>query len=156
VRQTQLHPSISLDPVSKTCKPPHTRIKECQGKRSLNGIMAIISKIWSQSALEHDLSLRCLVLDATPDARARTGACPRTPRALVRASPRSRSPAPLKPPPGVPHLTPCSPSLARRPSLTPASFTPPAITARALDTAANSLQPRPSCICPSVSFASGP
>jgi hypothetical protein len=28
--------------------------------------MAIISKIWSQSALEHDLSLRCLVLDAVP------------------------------------------------------------------------------------------
>jgi hypothetical protein len=40
--------------------------KECQGNRSLNGIMAIISKIWSQSALEHDLSLRCLVLDALP------------------------------------------------------------------------------------------
>jgi hypothetical protein len=30
--------------------------------------MAIISKIWSQSALEHYLSLRCLVLDAVPDA----------------------------------------------------------------------------------------
>jgi hypothetical protein len=28
--------------------------------------MAIISKIWSQSALELDLSLRCLVLDAVP------------------------------------------------------------------------------------------
>jgi hypothetical protein len=28
--------------------------------------MAIISKIWSQSTLEHDLSLRCLVLDAVP------------------------------------------------------------------------------------------
>jgi hypothetical protein len=48
--------------------------------------MAIISKIWSQSALEHDLSLRCLVLDVVPDARARTGARPRTPRVLVRAS----------------------------------------------------------------------
>jgi hypothetical protein len=60
--------------------------------------MATISKIWSQSALELDLSLRCLVLDAVPDARARTGTRQRTPRALVRASPRSRSPAPLKPP----------------------------------------------------------
>jgi hypothetical protein len=40
--------------------------KECQGNRSLNGIMAIIVKIWSQSALELDLSLRCLVLDAVP------------------------------------------------------------------------------------------
>jgi hypothetical protein len=28
--------------------------------------MAIISKIWSQSTLEHDLSLRCLVLDVVP------------------------------------------------------------------------------------------
>jgi hypothetical protein len=28
--------------------------------------MAIIAKIWSQSALEHDLSLRCLMLDAVP------------------------------------------------------------------------------------------
>jgi hypothetical protein len=35
--------------------------------------MAIISKIWGQSALELDLSLRCLVLDVVPDARARTG-----------------------------------------------------------------------------------
>jgi hypothetical protein len=35
--------------------------KECQRKRSLNRIMAIISKIWSQSMLELDLSLRCLV-----------------------------------------------------------------------------------------------
>jgi hypothetical protein len=78
----------------------HTQtIKECQGKRSLNGIMAIISKIWSQSVLEHDISLRCLVLDAVPDARARIGARPRTPRALVRASPRSCLPAHLKPPP---------------------------------------------------------
>jgi hypothetical protein len=45
----------------------HTQTtKECQGKRSLNGIMAIIAKIWSQSVLELDLSLRCLVLDAVP------------------------------------------------------------------------------------------
>jgi hypothetical protein len=35
--------------------------------------MATISKIWGQSALELDLSLRCLMLDAVPDARARTG-----------------------------------------------------------------------------------
>jgi hypothetical protein len=27
VRQTQLHPSISFDPVSKTHKPPHTNDK---------------------------------------------------------------------------------------------------------------------------------
>jgi hypothetical protein len=110
--------------------------------------MAIISKILSQSALEHDLSLCCLVLDAVPDAKARTGARPRTPRVLVRASSRSCSPAPLKPPPGAPHLTLCSPSLARHPSLAPTSFPPLAITARASATAASSLQPRPSCACP--------
>jgi hypothetical protein len=39
--------------------------------------MAIISKIWSQSMLELDLSLRCLVLDVVPGARARTGVLPR-------------------------------------------------------------------------------
>jgi hypothetical protein len=49
--------------------------------------MTIISKIWSQSVLELDLSLRCLVLDAMPGARVRTGVRPRTPRALVRAPP---------------------------------------------------------------------
>jgi hypothetical protein len=118
--------------------------------------MDIISKIWSQSTLEHDLSLRCLVLDTVPDARARTGARPRTPQVLVRASPWPRSPAPLKPPLGAPHLTSCSPSLAKRPSLAPASFPPPAITAWASATSASSLQPRPSCVYPSVSFASGP
>ena len=53
--------------------------KEGPVKRSLNGIMAIIAKIWSQSALELDLSLRCLMLDAVRDARACTGARPRTP-----------------------------------------------------------------------------
>jgi hypothetical protein len=34
VRQTQLHPSISLDPVSETCKPPHTNDKEMLGEES--------------------------------------------------------------------------------------------------------------------------
>jgi hypothetical protein len=51
------------------------------------------------------------------DARARTGARPRTPRALVRATPRSCSLAPLRPPPGAPHLIPRSPSLAKQPSI---------------------------------------
>jgi hypothetical protein len=32
VRQTQLHPSLSLDPVSKTCKPPHTNDKGMSGE----------------------------------------------------------------------------------------------------------------------------
>jgi hypothetical protein len=152
VRQTQLHPSISLDPVSETCKPPHT----CQGKRSLNGIMAIISKIWSQSALEHDLSLRCLVLDAVPNTRARTGARPRTPRALVRASPRPCSPAPLKPPPSAPHLTTCSPSLARNPFLSSSELSSahhhcPSLGHR------GQLAPAMSKLCLSlISFASGP
>jgi hypothetical protein len=38
----------------------------CTLKPGVTGIMAIISNIWSQSTLEHDLSLRCLVLDAMP------------------------------------------------------------------------------------------
>jgi hypothetical protein len=52
--------------------------KEGQVKRSLNGIMAIITKIWSHSTFELDHSLRCLVLDVVPGARARTSARPRT------------------------------------------------------------------------------
>jgi hypothetical protein len=80
--------------------------KECQGKRSLNGIMAIISNIWSQPALEHDLSLRCLVLDVMPRRQSvhwrspahTPSACPSHPSAVLarafkttpgRASPHS-------------------------------------------------------------------
>jgi hypothetical protein len=110
----------------------HTQTKkECQGKRSLNGIMAIISKIWSQSALELDLSLRCLVLDAVPGARARSGVRLCMSRAIVRASPLSMLARAYKSFPGVPHLNLCSPSPARRPSLAPASSFPPAIATRA-------------------------
>jgi hypothetical protein len=88
--------------------------------------MAIISKIWSQSALELDLSLRYHVLDAVPGARARTGVRPRTPRALVRALPSVVLARAYKSSPGAPHLTPCSPSPARRSSLSPtSSFRPP-------------------------------
>jgi hypothetical protein len=118
----------------------HTQTtKECQRKRSLNGIMAIISKIWSQSALELDLSLRCLVLDAVPGARASTGVHPRTPRALVRAPPSVVLARAYKASPGVPHFTPCSPSPTRHPSLAPASAFPPAIAARASSTMASPL-----------------
>jgi hypothetical protein len=115
--------------------------------------MAIISKIWSQSALELDLSLRCLVLDAVPGARARTGVRPRTPRALVRASPLAVPARAYKASPGVPHLTPCSPSPARRPSLAPASSLPPAIATRASTNVASPPQSLPSRACPSVSSA---
>jgi hypothetical protein len=132
----------------------HTQTtKECQGKRSLNGIMAIISKIWSQSALELDPSLRCLVLDAVPGARARTGVRPRTPRALVRASPSAMLVRTYKAFPGAPHLTPCSPSPARRPSLALVSSLPPAIATRASATVASPLRSLPSHASHSVSFA---
>jgi hypothetical protein len=101
--------------------------------------MAIISKIWGQSALELDLSLRCLVLDDVPDARARWRS-PRTPRALVRAPPSAVLARAYKASSGAPHFTPCSPSPARRPSLAPASSFPPAIAARASATVASPLQ----------------
>jgi hypothetical protein len=132
----------------------HTQTtKECQRKRSLNGIMAIISKIWSQSVLELDLSLRCLVLYVVPGARARTGVRPRTPRALVKASPSVVLARVYKAFPGAPHLTPCSPSPARRPSLAPASSLPPAIATRASTTVASLLRSLPSRASRSVSFA---
>jgi hypothetical protein len=76
----------------------HTQTtKEPERKRSLNGIMAIISKIWGQSALELDLSLRYLVLDAVPDARACTGVRHARPERLSEPRPRPCSPAPIKP-----------------------------------------------------------
>jgi hypothetical protein len=98
--------------------------------------MAIISKIWSQSTLELDLSLRCLMLDTVPGARARTGVRPRTPRALVRTLPSAMLARAYKASLGAPHLTPCSPSSARRPSLAPASSFPPAIATQASTTVA--------------------
>jgi hypothetical protein len=110
-------------------------------------------KIWSQSALELDLSLRCLVLDAVPGARAPTGVRPRTPLALVRASPSAMPARAYKASPGMPHLTPCSPSPARRPSLAPASSLPPAIATRASATVASPLRSLPSRASRSVSFA---
>jgi hypothetical protein len=115
--------------------------------------MVIISKIWSQSALELDLSLRCLVLDAVPGARARTGVRPRTPRTLVRASPSVVLARTYKASPGAPHLTPCSPLPARRPSLAPASSLPPAIATRASATVASPPWSLPSRASHSVSFA---
>jgi hypothetical protein len=55
--------------------------------------------------------------------------------------------------PGAPHLTPCSPSPARRPSLAPASSLPPAIATRASATVASPLHLLPSRASRSVSFA---
>jgi hypothetical protein len=82
VRDSETNPISPLYLLIQSAKPAslHTQMtKKCQGKRSLNGIMAIISKIWSQSALELDLSLRCLVLDAVPGARVRTSVRSRMP-----------------------------------------------------------------------------
>jgi hypothetical protein len=115
--------------------------------------MAITSKIWSQSALELDLSLRYLVLDVVPGARARTGVRPRTPRALVRASPSAVLARAYKAFPGAPYLTTCLPSSARRPFLAPASSLPPAIATRASATVASPLRSLPSRAIRSVSFA---
>jgi hypothetical protein len=101
--------------------------------------MAIISKIWGQSALELDLSAlpraRCCVRHQSAHWRS-----PRTPRALVRAPPSAVLARAYKASSGVPHFTPCSPSPARHPSLAPASSFSPAIAARASATVASPLQ----------------
>jgi hypothetical protein len=125
----------------------HTQtIKKCQGKRSLNGIMAIISKIWIQSALEHDLSLLCLVLDAVPTHQS---ACQSLPSAVLARAFKTIPRACLT-------SLRAHPRWPDNPPLAPASSPPPAITARASATAASSLQPRPSRACHSVSFTNGP
>jgi hypothetical protein len=90
-----------------------------------------------------------------------TPAFAQPPHALVPAFSQVRhAPSPLAVParaykasPGAPHLTPYSPSPARRPSLTPASSFPPAIATRASATVANPPQLLPSRASRSVSFA---
>jgi hypothetical protein len=94
----QISPLYLLIQSAKPASPHTQTTKEPERKRSLNGIMAIISKIWGQYALELDLSLRCLVLDAVPDARAPTGVRRACPKRLSEPRPRPCSPAPIKPP----------------------------------------------------------
>jgi hypothetical protein len=96
----------------------------------------------------------CSTLVSTP-------ALAQPPRALALAfSQVRRGPSPSAVParaykasPGASHLTPCSPSPARCPSLAPASSFPPAIAARASATVASPLQSLPSYASRSVSFA---
>jgi hypothetical protein len=76
-----------------------------------------------------------------------TPALAQPPRALAPAfgqvrhapSPSSGPARAFKASPGAPHFTPCSPSLARRPSLAPSSSLPPAIIAQASTTVASPL-----------------
>jgi hypothetical protein len=88
-----------------------------------------------------------------PGAKACTGVRPRTPRALVRASPSTVPACAYKASLGAPHLTPCSPSPARRPSLAPASSFPRAISTRASATVASPPRSLPSRASRSDSFA---
>jgi hypothetical protein len=119
----------------------HTQTtKECQGKRSLNEIMAIITNIWSQSALELDLSLRCLVLDAMPRSQSAhwrspshtLNACQSHPSDMLarafKTTPRRASPHSA--------LT----FAGQAPPLAPASSAPPARATRAPATAASHFQ----------------
>jgi hypothetical protein len=66
VRQTLLEHPISLVPVNKICRSPHTNDKGESNMRSYKAIMAIIAKIWSQWAPKNDHTQRCLVLDVVP------------------------------------------------------------------------------------------
>jgi hypothetical protein len=99
--------------------------------------MAIIAKIWSQSALELDLSLRCLMLDAVPKrqsahwrslAQASSACQIHSSAVLARAyktTPRCASPHSA--------LT----LAGQTPPLAPASSTPPAQATRAPPTVAS-------------------
>jgi hypothetical protein len=139
VRQTQLHTSISLDRVSKTCKPRHTNDKGMSGEEisqrdhghNLKDLEPI--RAWTRPLSALPRARRCARRQSAhwhSPAHA-PSACQSLPSvALARA---------FKTTPGAPHLTPCSPSLARCPSLAPASFPLPAITARASATTASSL-----------------
>jgi len=117
--------------------------KECQGKRSLNGIMAIIAKIWSQSALELDLSLRCLVLDAMPKRLSTHQRLPTHTLSACQSHPSVVLACAFKTTPrrALPHsaLT----FAGQTPSLAPASSSSPASATRAPATATSHFQ-RPS------------
>jgi hypothetical protein len=138
----------------------HTQTtKECQGKRSLNGIMAIISKIWSQSALEHDFSSRCLVLDAVPRRQSAHWRSPAHTSSACQSHPSTMLARTFKTTPGraSPHsaLT----LAGQTPPLAPASSAPPARGTRAPATVASHFQrpsswiasPRPCGASPSLS-----
>jgi hypothetical protein len=102
--------------------------------------MAIITKIWSQSALELDHSLRCLMLDVVPRRQSTHCRSLAHPPSACQSHPRPCSPAPLKTTPGraTPHST---LTLAdQTPSLTPARSRPPARATRAPATAASHFQ----------------
>jgi hypothetical protein len=138
--------------VSKTCKHPHTNDKGMSEEEI--------------SQWDHGHNLKDLEpihawtrpLSALPRARRRARRqsahwrLPAHARALVRAPPSAMLARAYKAFPGVPHLAPCSPSPARRPSLAPASSLPPAIATRASATMASPLQSLPSHARRSVSF----
>jgi hypothetical protein len=111
--------------------------KECQGKRSLNGIMAIIAKIWSQSTLEHDLSLRCLVLDDVPRRQSAHWRSPAHTPSTCKSHPSAVLTCAFKTTPrrASPHsaLT----LAGQTPPLAPASSVPPARATRAPATVAS-------------------
>jgi hypothetical protein len=114
--------------------------KECQGKRSLNGIMAIIAKIWSQSALELDLSLRCLMLDVVPRRQSVHWRSPAHTLSACQSHPSAVLARAFKTTPrcALPHsaLT----FAGQTPSLAPASTAPPARATRAPATVASHFQ----------------
>jgi hypothetical protein len=118
--------------------------------------MAIIAKIWSQWALEHDHTLRCLVLDAEPRRQSVHWRSPSLAPSECQSRPGLSSHAPLKtttrratlrstPTPAVP-----------TPSLAPTSSAPPAKPAEHSVAVTRPLQPISTRSRPSASFARDP
>jgi hypothetical protein len=105
--------------------------------------MAIIARIWSQSALEHDLSLRCIVLDAVPKRQCAHWRSPAHTPSACQSHPLAVLASAFKTTPkrASPHsaLT----LTGQTPPLAPASSTPLARATRAPATVANHFQ-RPS------------
>jgi hypothetical protein len=97
-RQTRFLPSLSLDPVSKTCKPPHIDDKGMseeeisQQDHGHNLIFGANSRLNSTSLYATSCSTPCQALE-----RALAFACAR-PERLSEPRPRPCSPAPIKPP----------------------------------------------------------
>jgi hypothetical protein len=125
-RQTRLQSSKSLKPGGQILWPPH-KIGSLEGGEEVLCIDQGKSRLrWMTTRARTRAEWTCTHVRPwsarrrSPNPRAHS---PQRPvKSVARPRPRLCSPTPLNPPPGAPHLTPCSPSLARRPSLAPASF----------------------------------
>ena len=118
--------------------------------------MAILAKIWSQWALEHDHSLRCLVLNVVSRRQSAHWRYPALAPSAGQSSPRTSLPVPLKTTPGRTTLHSTLAPAVPTPSLAPTSSASPAKPPEHSTAVARPLQPISARSRASASFARDP